>query len=69
MMDYSQIRMEICKECDRFNSFLKICKECGCFMPGKVLMKKVRCPLDKWVEIYDERKDGEGTHGCCGGVR
>lgn len=68
-MTYNEIRMEICKGCDRFNSFLKICKECGCFMPGKTLMKGARCPQDKWIEIHDERKNDTGASSCCGDLR
>ena len=45
----AEIRMDICKECERYNSKLKLCKECGCFMPAKVLMKEAYCPLLKWV--------------------
>ena len=43
----AEIRMDICKECDRYNSKLKLCKECNCFMPAKVLMKEAYCPLLK----------------------
>ena len=48
---YWSIRMDICKECDRYNSKVKSCKECGCFMPAKVLLKKSFCPLLKWKPI------------------
>ena len=41
-------RMEICFECERYNSKLKYCKECGCFMPAKTIFKDVKCPLGKW---------------------
>jgi len=40
--------MDICKECDRYNSKLKFCNECGCFLPPKVLIKESFCPLLKW---------------------
>jgi hypothetical protein len=40
-------RMEICKGCDRLNS-LNICKECSCFMPFKVRIQSVSCPIGKW---------------------
>ena len=55
IMNYSEIRYEICKHCEHFSKMLKICKKCGCFMPGKVLMKNTRCPMNKWVEISDSR--------------
>lgn len=68
-MTYNEIRMEICKECDRFNGLLKVCKECGCFMPGKTLLKGASCPLNKWVKIHDERKNDKGASSCCGDIR
>ena len=41
-------RMEICFECERYNSKSKHCKECGCFMPAKSIFKAMKCPLGKW---------------------
>lgn len=41
-------RMKICIQCEEFRSNIKQCKQCGCFMPAKVLMSKMKCPLDKW---------------------
>ena len=37
-----------CLECDRFQRFIKRCKECGCFMPLKVNVPGLHCPIDKW---------------------
>ena len=42
-------RMEICEQCDRYNSKLKLCKECGCFMPAKTMLTGSPCPLEKWL--------------------
>ena len=41
-------RMDICKECDSYNSKFKLCNECDWFMPAKVLIKESFCPLLKW---------------------
>jgi hypothetical protein len=41
-------RLDICKSCDRYTKLTKTCKECMCFMPLKVMFKKVHCPLSKW---------------------
>tara|TARA_R110002020_G_scaffold282053_1_gene497677 strand:+ start:105 stop:341 length:237 start_codon:yes stop_codon:yes gene_type:complete len=41
-------RLNICKECDRYNNLMKICKECKCVMPLKVNFIKSRCPIGKW---------------------
>ena len=40
-------RYDICKECAHFSS-LKFCGQCGCFMPLKVRIESVSCPLKKW---------------------
>jgi hypothetical protein len=45
----SKARMAICESCDRLMQPVKICKECYCFMPGKVLIPIVSCPLGKWL--------------------
>lgn len=41
-------RLNICKECDRYNTLLKTCKECKCFMPIKVNLAGENCPIGKW---------------------
>jgi hypothetical protein len=41
-------RLNICKECDRYNNLMKMCKECKCIMPFKVNLIKSRCPIGKW---------------------
>ena len=40
-------RYEICKGCEHFSS-LKFCGKCGCFMPLKVRIDTVSCPIQKW---------------------
>ena len=37
-----------CLECDRFKRLTKRCKECGCFMPLKVRVPGLHCPIGKW---------------------
>ena len=61
-MNYSEIRYEICKHCENFSKMLKICRKCGCFMPGKVLMKKTSCPMHKWIAIDDSE---DYNNSCC----
>ena len=29
-----------------------MCKSCGCFMPAKAKIAQIRCPEDKWFEVY-----------------
>lgn len=41
-------RYAICKECPEFFDVLKQCKKCGCYMPGKVLVPYLHCPIGKW---------------------
>ena len=43
-------RMEICKGCDRFQVDKQTCELCGCFLPLKVTMANMRCPIDRWIE-------------------
>lgn len=53
-------RIEICKSCDQLNS-LNFCKQCGCFMPAKVRIRAVSCPLGKWSALADpEQKPFNG---------
>ena len=55
-------RMDICKQCPSYMSKIYTCKECGCFMPAKTKIANIRCPKDKWVEVYgteDKAPDDE----------
>ena len=45
-------RLSICKTCEYYIKPAHMCKECGCFMPAKAKIAKLRCPKDKWVEVY-----------------
>jgi hypothetical protein len=40
-------RYDICKGCENLTS-LKFCSQCGCFMPLKVRIESVSCPIKKW---------------------
>src|SRR5215831_2559614 len=57
----AEARMAICKDCPSFQSFLRTCAECGCFMPAKVRLPNVECPLKKWgvagADAVVEEKD------------
>jgi len=46
----SILRMELCKECDKFLPERGQCSVCQCFMELKTKMANMRCPLDKWTE-------------------
>ena len=41
-------RLNICKECNRYNKLMKICKECNCIVPLKVNLVNSECPIGKW---------------------
>jgi Family of unknown function (DUF6171) len=43
-------RYEICKACPHLIKMTKQCNKCGCFMPGKVKLKKAACPIGKWSQ-------------------
>lgn len=48
VLEYAKRRYKICKECTEFNNIVKVCTECYCFIPTKVLIKEVNCPLGRW---------------------
>tara|TARA_B110000503_G_C7123240_1_gene403440 strand:- start:1642 stop:1815 length:174 start_codon:yes stop_codon:yes gene_type:complete len=50
-------RYEICKACDAFNKNTKECRECGCFMPLKVVLPFIKCPLNKWLKTWGSNGD------------
>lgn len=52
--EISDKRLQICKECDKFDPSNSQCKVCGCFMNYKTLLPYVSCPLDKWKEVEDK---------------
>ena len=41
-------RYSICKACPELIKLTKQCRKCGCFMAGKVRIKKSSCPIGKW---------------------
>lgn len=51
----AELRLSICKECDKYNSLLVQCMECGCFLKAKTLWPYTDCPLGKWGS-YEEQK-------------
>ena len=50
-ISYAKKRYEICKQCTLFNNTLKICNDCKCFLPLKVRVKWVYCPIGKWGKV------------------
>jgi hypothetical protein len=47
-VSYAKKRYEICKQCTLFNNTFKLCGDCKCFLPAKVRVKWVYCPIGKW---------------------
>ena len=41
-------RMEICRNCDQYNSEQNRCNNCGCFLKIKASWNSEKCPLNKW---------------------
>jgi hypothetical protein len=37
-----------CKGCEKLTAVVHVCKECGCFMPAKILLANMTCPIGKW---------------------
>lgn len=44
----AKAKMKICLQCEEMNKAIKTCKQCNCFLPAKVLVPGLHCPLDKW---------------------
>ena len=42
-------RLAICEACDRYTK-KKTCEICQCYLPLKVTMANMACPIDKWKE-------------------
>ena len=43
-------RMEICRNCEKYDSRQIRCTECGCFLENKTGYALDSCPLGKWRE-------------------
>ena len=46
IQEMAEGRLALCQQCDKYKK--KFCTACGCFMPAKVRLKNVTCPLKKW---------------------
>jgi hypothetical protein len=55
--DVEQRRYTICQQCEHFVHAVKFCNVCKCFMPVKVKLEAVRCPVGKWGESYRSNPD------------
>lgn len=51
-------KMEMCSKCEHFIKLTRQCKKCGCFMPAKVHMHWLGCPVGKWEGIFLESEEG-----------
>jgi hypothetical protein len=51
-------RLQICNTCEFFTT-LSRCKKCGCFMPAKILIKRAKCPINKWMPYEEKNNDGQ----------
>ena len=46
--EVKKARIDICRDCNRFDPDRHLCKECGCFLVNKVKFTASRCPLNYW---------------------
>ena len=57
--DTREKRMDVCKQCEYYDSRQNRCRHCGCFLEHKVRFAIDSCPLDKWKETdVDWVKEG-----------
>jgi hypothetical protein len=54
--DETRSRLDICNTCEEYNKTTRTCAQCSCFMPLKVLMPFVKCPLGKWEMMGDDKR-------------
>lgn len=47
-LDLIQKRLDICKECEKYNPEKEKCSECGCYLSIKTSWDEQKCPLGKW---------------------
>lgn len=45
--EIQQTRMNLCRECEHFDSLLVRCKICGCFLEAKTRLAGFHCALDQ----------------------
>jgi len=50
-------RMEICRNCEKYDADQIRCIECGCFLESKVSFSLDSCPLEKWTESNKDWMD------------
>jgi hypothetical protein len=41
-------KLDICNTCENYKVKIKMCTQCHCYMPIKVNLPFVRCPIGKW---------------------
>lgn len=57
--DVKNQRMEICKQCEKYDSNEIRCTECGCMLEYKTGFALDSCPLGKWKESEDAWVNGK----------
>ena len=63
--EIAEERYEICKKCERFDPSWSSCYECGCYLPEKVTMRVMECPLGKWKAVDAQPLPEREKHSCC----
>ena len=46
--EVKKARIDICRDCNRFDPNRMKCNECGCFLVNKVKFSAAHCPLRLW---------------------
>ena len=46
--EIKKARIDICRDCNRFDPDRMKCNECGCFLVNKVKFSAAHCPLRLW---------------------
>ena len=48
-------RLDICRLCEFYFKPTGTCKKCGCFMKIKASIGIMRCPINKWSQVYNKK--------------
>jgi hypothetical protein len=47
--EVKQQRLDVCKQCEYYDTSQVRCKHCGCFLDHKTNFALDSCPIDKWT--------------------
>ena len=46
-----ELRLSVCRSCDKFTKITQQCNVCHCIMPLKTRLPHAWCPEQKWLSV------------------